>query len=87
MRNRKTEKIKFQLDKFLVLIPNKLIIPNYVTAATNNSILVLLELKFESAAKGRERVRTLYQSEDPKPPQPVEGRKRVNSLKQKDRAD
>ena len=35
----KTEKFKFELDKFLELIPDKPKIPNYVTASGSNSIL------------------------------------------------
>ena len=34
----KTEKFKFELDKFLELIPDELKMPNYVTAARSNSI-------------------------------------------------
>ena len=35
----KTEKFKFQLDKFLDTIPDQPKIPNYVTASGGNSIL------------------------------------------------
>ena len=35
----KTEKFKFELDKFLELIPDQLKMPNYVTASGRNSIL------------------------------------------------
>ena len=35
----KTEKLKFELDKFLELIPDQLKTPNYVTASGSNSIL------------------------------------------------
>ena len=35
----KTEKFKFELDKFLELIPDQPKIPNYVTASGSNSIL------------------------------------------------
>ena len=35
----KTGKFKFELDKFLELIPHRLKIPNYVTASGSNSIL------------------------------------------------
>ena len=35
----KTEKFKFELDKFLELIPDEPKMPNYVTAAGSNSIL------------------------------------------------
>ena len=35
----KTEKFKFELDKFLELIPDEPKMPNNVTAAGNNSIL------------------------------------------------
>ena len=35
----KTEKFKFELDKFLELIPDEPKIPNYVTASGSNSIL------------------------------------------------
>ena len=35
----KTEKSKFELDKFLELIPDEPKMPNYVTAAGSNSIL------------------------------------------------
>ena len=34
-----TEKFKFELDKFLELIPYEPKMPNYVTAARSNSIL------------------------------------------------
>ena len=39
MRSIKTEKLKFKLNKFLQLIPDKSKMPNYVTAPTSNSIL------------------------------------------------
>ena len=39
IKNVKTEKFKFGLDKFLELIPDEPKMPNYVTAAENNSIL------------------------------------------------
>ena len=35
----KTEKFKFELDKFLELIPDEPKMPNYVTASGSNSIL------------------------------------------------
>ena len=35
----KTEKFKFELDKFLELIPDEPKIPNYVKASGSNSIL------------------------------------------------
>ena len=35
----KTENFKFELDKFLQLIPDEPKMPNYVTAARSNSIL------------------------------------------------
>ena len=35
----KTEKFKFELDKFLELIPDQPKMPNYVTASGSNSIL------------------------------------------------
>ena len=35
----KTEKFKFELDKFLELIRDEAKMPNYVTAARSNSIL------------------------------------------------
>ena len=35
----KTEKFKFELDKFLELIPDEPNMPNYVTASGSNSIL------------------------------------------------
>ena len=35
----KTEKFKFELDKFLDTIPDQLKMPNYVTASGSNSIL------------------------------------------------
>ena len=35
----KTERFKFELDKFLELIPDEPKIPNYVTAPLSNSIL------------------------------------------------
>ena len=35
----KTEKFKFKLDKFLELTPDEPKMPNFVTAARNNSIL------------------------------------------------
>ena len=35
----KTEKFKFELDKFLELITNQPKMPNYVTASGSNSIL------------------------------------------------
>ena len=35
----KTEKFKFELDKFLELIPDDPQMPNYVTASGSNSIL------------------------------------------------
>ena len=35
----KTEKFKFELDKFLELIPEKSKRPNYITASESNSIL------------------------------------------------
>ena len=35
----KTEKFKFELDKFLELIPDEPIMPNYVTTSGSNSIL------------------------------------------------
>ena len=35
----KTEKFKFELDKFLELFPDQPKIPNYVTASGSNSIL------------------------------------------------
>ena len=35
----KTEKFKFELDKFLELIPDQPKMPNYVTASRSNSIL------------------------------------------------
>ena len=35
----KTEKFKFELDKFLELISDQLNMPNYVTASGSNSIL------------------------------------------------
>ena len=35
----KTEKLKFELDKFLELIPDEPKMPNYVTASGRNSIL------------------------------------------------
>ena len=35
----KTEEFKFELDKFLELIPDQPKMPNYVTAAGSNSIL------------------------------------------------
>ena len=35
----KTEKFKFELDKFLDLIPDQIKMPNYVTASGSNSIL------------------------------------------------
>ena len=38
-RNVKTEKFKFELDKFLELIPAGPKMPNYVTASRSNSIL------------------------------------------------
>ena len=34
----KTEKFKFELDKFLELIPDEPKMPNYVTASGSNSI-------------------------------------------------
>ena len=47
-------------------------------------LLLLLLLLTESAVQGRERVRTLYQYEDPNPTQPTHGRKkRQNSTRQK----
>ena len=40
-------------------------------------IIIIIIIKTESAAQGRERVRALYQSEDPTPHnQPMEGRKK-----------
>ena len=39
MRNFRTEKSKFELDKFLELIHDERKMSNYVTAARNNSIL------------------------------------------------
>ena len=38
----KTEKFKFELDKFLELIPDEPKMPNYVTASGSNSIFDLL---------------------------------------------
>ena len=38
----KTEKLKFELDKFLELIPDEPKTPNYVTASGSNSILAQL---------------------------------------------
>ena len=35
----KTEKFKFELDKFLDLIPDEPKLPNYITASGSNSIL------------------------------------------------
>ena len=35
----KTEKFKFELDRFLEFIPDEPKMPNYVTAARSNSIL------------------------------------------------
>ena len=35
----KTEKFKFELDKFLELIPDEAKVPNYVTASGSNSII------------------------------------------------
>ena len=35
----KTEKFKFELDKFLELIPDQPELPNYLTAGGSNSIL------------------------------------------------
>ena len=39
MESVKTEKFKFELDKFLELIPDQPKMPNYVTASGSNSIL------------------------------------------------
>ena len=39
MESVKTEKLKFQLDKFLELIPDQPKMPNFVTASGSNSIL------------------------------------------------
>ena len=35
----KTEKLKFELDRYLELIPDQLKMPNYVTASGSNTIL------------------------------------------------
>ena len=37
---------------------------------------IIIITKIESAVQGRERVRTLYQSEDPDPTQPTRDRKK-----------
>ena len=39
----KTEKFKFELDKFLELIPDEPKMPNYVTASGSNNILEQLQ--------------------------------------------
>ena len=39
-------------------------------------IIIIIIIKIESVVQGRERVRTLYQSEDPNPTQPTHGRKK-----------
>ena len=39
LRKCKTEQFKFELDKFLELIPDEPKMPNYVTASGSNSIL------------------------------------------------
>ena len=41
----------------------------------NNGLIITIIIKIELAVQGRERVRTLYQSEDPKPKQPTHIRK------------
>ena len=52
---------------------------------------IIIIIKIESAVQGRERVRTLYQCINPKTPTqhnlPMEGRKRENSRRQKERAN
>ena len=40
MRSVKTEKLKFQLDKFLELISDQPKLPNYVTTARINIIII-----------------------------------------------
>ena len=51
-------------------------------------IIIIIIIKIESAVKGRERVRTLYQSEDPNSTQITHGRKKIeNSRRQNERAD
>ena len=39
-------------------------------SSQNNTIIIVI-IKLESAVQGRERVRTLYESEDPNPTQPT----------------
>ena len=51
-------------------------------------VIIIVIIKIESAVQGRERVRTLDQSNDPTPHnQPMEGRKGKNRRRQKERAD
>ena len=46
------------------------------TVCTAIIIIIIIIIKLESAVQGRQRVRTLYQSEDPNSTQPTHGRKK-----------
>ena len=75
-------KVKFSMAKSL---PVENLLPQNLGSIINYCIIIIIIIiKTESAVQGRERVRALYQTEDPTPHnQPMERRKSENSNRQK----
>ena len=48
----------------------------YSTLLLLGLFIIIIIIKIEAAVQGRQRVRTLYQSEHPNPTQPTHGRKK-----------